>query len=45
MKENTKQRIFAIALIVTVLGGSWLIVNDISNALSKDVEIKNERKH
>ena len=26
MKENTKQKLFAIAVLVALLGGSWLIV-------------------
>ncbi len=26
MKENTKQKLFAIAVLVTLVGGSWLIV-------------------
>ena len=26
MKENTKQKLFAITVLVTLLGGSWLLV-------------------
>ena len=26
MKENTKQKLFAAAILVALLGGSWLIV-------------------
>ena len=26
MKENTKQKLFATAILVTLVGGSWLLV-------------------